>query len=91
MKNQLNRQEAETFLAEAAGRGSVLGLEHMQNLMEELSNVQEALANVMERQELFARQLEEQKRMLADTCSNMSDEISSQLYTFEQMRNLYEE
>ncbi len=44
MKNQLNRQEAETFLAEAAGRGSVLGLEHMQNLMEELSNVQEALA-----------------------------------------------
>ena len=60
-------------------------------LVEVNRNVQEALANVMERQELFARQLEEQKRMLADTCSNMSDEISSQLYTFEQMRNLYEE
>lgn len=60
-------------------------------LVEVNRNVQEALANVMERQELFARQLEEQKKMLADTCSNMSDEISSQLYTFEQMRNLYEE
>ncbi len=45
----------------------------------------------MERQELFAKQLEEQKKMLEDTCSDMSDEISSQLYTFEQMRNLYEE
>ena len=60
-------------------------------LVEVNRNVQEALANVMERQELFARQIEEQKKMLADTCSDMSDEISSQLYTFEQMRNLYEE
>ncbi|MBD5458863.1 MAG: hypothetical protein HDR27_09885 [Lachnospiraceae bacterium] len=60
-------------------------------LVEVNRNVQEVLANVMERQELFAKQLEEQKKMLADACSNMSDEISSQLYTFEQMRNLYEE
>ncbi|MDE7341447.1 MAG: hypothetical protein K2N80_12970 [Lachnospiraceae bacterium] len=60
-------------------------------LVEVNRNVQEALANVMERQELFARQLEEQEKMLADTCSNMSDEISSQLYTFGQMRNLYDE
>lgn len=60
-------------------------------LVEVNRNVQEALANVMERQELFAKQLEEQKKMLEDTCSDMSNEISSQLYTFEQMRNLYEE
>ncbi len=60
-------------------------------LVEVNRNVQEALANVMERQELFAKQLEEQKKMLEDACSDMSDEISSQLYTFEQMRNLYEE
>lgn len=59
-------------------------------LVEVNRNVQEALAKVMERQELFARQLAEQKKMLADTCSDMSDEISSQIYTFEQMRNLYE-
>ena len=40
----------------------------------------------MDRQEFFAERLEEQKEMLADMC----DEMSSQLYTFEQMRNLYE-
>lgn len=59
-------------------------------LVEVNRNVQEALAKVLERQEIFARQMEEQKKMLADTCSDMSDEISSQIYTFEQMRNLYE-
>lgn len=60
-------------------------------LVEVNRNVQEALVKVIERQELFARQIEEQKKMLADTCSDMSNEISSQLYTFGQMRNLYEE
>ena len=59
-------------------------------LVEVNRNVQEALVRVMERQEAFAGQLEEQKKMLADTCSDMSDEISSQIYTFEQMRKLYE-
>ena len=59
-------------------------------LVEVNRNVQEALAKVIERQETFAGQLEEQKKMLADACSDMSDEISSQIYTFEQMRNLYE-
>ena len=53
-------------------------------------NVQEALVKVMERQEVFAGQIAEQKKMLADACSDMSDEISSQIYTFGQMRNLYE-
>lgn len=53
-------------------------------------NVQEALLKVMERQEAFAGELAEQKKMLADACSDMSDEISSQIYTFGQMRNLYE-
>ena len=59
-------------------------------LVEAERNVQEALTSVMERQEVFAKQLEEQKKMLADACSDMSDEINSQIYTFEQMRNLYE-
>lgn len=59
-------------------------------LVEVNRNVQEALSKVMERQEVFAGQIEEQKKMLADACSDMSDEISSQIYTFEQMRNLYE-
>ncbi len=59
-------------------------------LVEVNRSVQEALANVMERQEVFAGELMEQKKMLADMCSDMSDEISTQIYTFEQMRNLYE-
>ena len=65
-------------------------VEEVTALVEVNRNVQEALVRVMERQEAFAGQLEEQKKMLADTCSDMSDEISSQIYTFEQMRNLYE-
>ncbi len=59
-------------------------------LVEVNRNVQEALLKVMERQEAFAGELAEQKKMLADACSDMSDEISSQIFTFEQMRNLYE-
>lgn len=59
-------------------------------LVEADRNMQEALTSIMERQEVFAKQLAEQKEMLADMCSDMSDEISSQIYTFEQMRNLYE-
>lgn len=65
-------------------------VEVVTSLVEMNRNVQGELAKVMERQELFAKQLEEQKKMLADTCSDMSDEISSQVYTFGQMRNLYE-
>lgn len=59
-------------------------------LVEVNRNVQEALLKVMERQEAFAGELANQKKMLADACSDMSDEISSQIFTFEQMRNLYE-
>ena len=65
-------------------------IEAVTALVEVNRNVQEALARVMERQEIFAGQLEEQKKMLADTCADMSDEINSQIYTFGQMRNLYE-
>ena len=65
-------------------------MEAVTALVEVNRNVQEALVKVMERQEVFAGQIAEQKKMLADACSDMSDEISSQIYTFGQMRNLYE-
>lgn len=61
-------------------------VEAVTTLVEVNRNVQEALTCVMDRQEFFAERLAEQKEMLADMC----DEMSSQLYTFEQMRNLYE-
>lgn len=74
----------------ANARGAAEMVEAVTALVEVNRSTQEALANVMERQEAFAKELGEQKKMLADTCSDMSDEISSQIYTFEQMRNLYE-
>lgn len=77
--------------AQAASAANVSEMvEAVTSLAEVNRNVQEALTNVMERQEIFAKQLEDQKKMLADMCSDMSEEISSQIYTFEQMRNLYE-
>ncbi|MBD5477229.1 MAG: MotA/TolQ/ExbB proton channel family protein [Lachnospiraceae bacterium] len=79
----------ESQAASAANASEMI--EAVTALVEVNRNVQEALTHVMERQELFAKQIEEQKKMLADACSDMSDEISSRLYTFEQMRNLYEE
>ena len=82
------RNAGESQAASAANVAEMI--EAVTTLVDVNRSVQEALASVMERQELFAKQLEDQKEMLADLCSDMSDEISSQLYTFEQMRNLYE-
>lgn len=79
---------AESQTASAADVAKLV--EAVTTLVEVNRNVQETFTSIMERQEVFAKQLEDQKKMLADTCSDMSDEISSQIYTFEQMRNLYE-
>lgn len=82
------KKAGESQAASAANAAEMV--EAVTALVEVNRNVQDALAKVMERQEFFAGQLAEQKKMLADTCSDMSDEISSQIYTFGQMRNLYE-
>ncbi len=82
------KSAGESQAASAANAAEMV--EAVTALVEVNRNVQEALAKVMERQEAFAGQLEEQKKMLADACNDMSDEISSQIYTFGQMRNLYE-
>ncbi|MDE6202014.1 MAG: hypothetical protein K2G19_00895, partial [Lachnospiraceae bacterium] len=66
-------------------------IEAVTALVEVNRNVQSALAKVMDRQEKFANELREQKEKLADTCNEMSDEITSQLYAFGHMRNMYEE
>ena len=73
-----------------SARNAAEMVEAVTALVEVNRNVQDALAKVMERQEHFAKGLEDQKKMLADACSDMNDEISSQIYTFGQMRNLYE-
>lgn len=53
-------------------------------------NVQSALAQIMDRQEKFAKELNAQKETLKAACDEMSDDITGQLYAFEQMRDLYE-
>lgn len=81
----------------AAGEAQAASAANAQELIEAVTalvevnrNVQSALAKVMDRQEKFAGELREQKEKLADACSGMSDEITSQLYAFDQMRSLYE-
>lgn len=59
-------------------------------LVESSQGMQEGMAKMMERQEAFSRELEEQKKTLEETCEEIGRDISNQLYTFEQMRDLYE-
>lgn len=70
-----------------------VNINHTRDLVKETASIMEAnqkmmdvLTMVMERQDAFSKELKEQREKLDATC----DEISNQLYTFEQMRNLYE-
>lgn len=54
-------------------------------------SVLKALENMQRQQEQFAVSLGAQQEKLSATCDALSGEISSQLYTLEQMRNSYEE
>lgn len=65
--------------------------ETARNLLETNSAMQREMEMNRERQEAFARELKEQKNKLDDTCRTLDEEISSQLYTYSQMRNLDEE
>ena len=55
-------------------------------LVEVNRNMQETLTQLQERQQIFARELEQQRKELSDTC----EEVGNQLYAFDQMRSLYE-
>ena len=59
-------------------------------LVEVNRNMQEVLTQVIARQETFARELQAQGDKLNATCDEISEEVSNQLYAFDQMRNLYE-
>lgn len=65
-------------------------LDALQVLVESNRNMQSTLKTSLERQDVFAERLEEQKKELHDTCKEISEDISNQLYTFDQMRSLYE-
>ncbi len=82
----------------AAGEAQVVYANNCHDLIEAATalvevnrNTQETLIKVMERQQKFAEELQEQKLTLASACEEMTEEISNQLYAFDQMRSLYEE
>lgn len=81
----------------AAGESQKVSAEYARELTEAAAalveinrNVQADMAKMTERQERFAVELREQKEQLSKACDEMSDEISNQLYAFDQMRSLYE-
>ena len=81
----------------AAGESQKVSAENARELTEAVATlveinrkVQTDLTKVMDRQEKFACELKEQKERLNKACDEMSDEISNQLYAFDQMRSLYE-
>lgn len=59
-------------------------------LLQQNQTTQEKLEKLVEQQQDFSKKLEKQRLKLESTCDELSDEISNQLYTFDQMRSMYE-
>lgn len=66
----------------------------MENIIKELLEanrvLQESLEHTMDWQELFAKELNKQNEKLSAACDTINNDITTQLYTFNQMRDLYE-
>lgn len=66
-------------------------LEAVNTLVESNRNMQETMARMMGRQEQLAAEVAEQKKRLESACEEISQDVKNQLYTFGQMRTLYED
>lgn len=53
-------------------------------------SMQRSLEQLIERQDGISQNLKEQEAKLADTCKMLNEELSNQLYTYNQMREMYE-
>ena len=89
------RQLGDALLAASAAQragadSSARMVEATRELVESNRSMQEALARMQKQQEVFAAELAAQKQSLEAACDEISRDVSNQLYTFEQMRNLYE-
>ena len=73
---------------------SVRDYQAMEDTTKELQAVnrsmQRALEGLLERQEQITRNLQEQQQKLDATCTMVNEELSNQLYTYNQMRDVYE-
>ena len=54
-------------------------------------DLQEKMAKVLDSQAQFTEELKAQKEEVKNLCEEISSEVGSQLYAFDQMRKLYEE
>lgn len=66
-------------------------LEAVGDLAESNRHMQENMKHMLERQEQLAEELAKQRQELEAVCREISQDVSSQLYTFGQMRTLYED
>lgn len=89
------RQLGDSLRAAAAAQSTgtesnVRLVEATRELVESGRMIQESMSRMQKQQEKFAAELAAQKQVLETACDEMSRDVSNQLYTFEQMRNLYE-
>ncbi len=66
-------------------------LEAAKALVDSNRLMQESMLQMQKKQAEFAADLAEQKKQLEATCDDISRDVSNQLYTFGQMRNIYEQ
>ena len=78
-QSQAANAESNRKLLEAAGA-----------LTESARSMQETVNHMLERQEMFAESLRKQQEELENTCVEISRDVSVQLHTFGQMREIYE-
>ncbi|MCI9338163.1 MAG: hypothetical protein HFH93_11620 [Lachnospiraceae bacterium] len=83
---------------QAAARAQDAGAENGREVLDAISalaqsnrGMQENMAHMLERQEQLAQELAAQRQRIETVCQEISRDVSSQLYTFQQMRTLYED
>ncbi len=70
---------------------SYQGMEEVTRQLQEANqNILKSMEHFLARQEELARKLEEQSKHLDEVSSFLNDEVANQLYTFNQMREIYE-
>ncbi len=83
---------------QTAARAQTAGAENSREVLDAISalaqsnrNMQENMAHMLERQEQLAGELAAQREQIEKLCQEISRDVSRQLYTFGQMRTLYED
>ena len=61
-----------------------------EDLLEANRVMQMTLEQTLKQQEIFGKELKRQQEKIEETCTLIRDDVSTQLYTFEQMRDSYE-